>query len=66
MPDPNAQNMYGVELLGAAGYLFKGMFRTELIQTIRSVHAGHRRIPPEIASQIAEHFSAEALSSREI
>ena len=52
--------------VGAVGYLLKGMFRTELIQTIRSVHAGQRRIPPEIASQIAEHFSADALSSREI
>ena len=52
--------------LGAVGYLLKGMLRTELIDTIRSVHAGHRRIPPEIASEIAEHYSADALSDREI
>jgi len=52
--------------LGAVGYLLKGMLRTELIDTIRAVHAGHRRIPPEIASGIAEHYSADALSAREI
>jgi len=52
--------------LGAAGYLLKGMLRTELVDTIRLVHAGHRRIPPEIASGIAEHVSADALSEREI
>jgi DNA-binding NarL/FixJ family response regulator len=52
--------------LGAVGYLLKGMLRTELIDTIRSVHAGHRRIPPEIANDIAEHFSADELSAREI
>lgn len=52
--------------VGAVGYLLKGMFRTELINTIRSVHAGQRRIPPEIASEIAEHFTADALSAREV
>ena len=52
--------------LGAVGYLLKGMLRTELVDTIRLVHAGHRRIPPEIASGIAEHVSADALSEREI
>jgi len=52
--------------LGAVGYLLKGMLRTELIDTIRAVHAGHRRIPPEIASGIADHYAADALSMREI
>ena len=52
--------------LGAVGYLLKGMLRTELIDTIRAVHAGHRRIPPEIASGIAEHYAADALSMREV
>jgi DNA-binding NarL/FixJ family response regulator len=51
---------------GAVGYLLKGMLRTELIDTIRSVHAGQRRIPPQIAAEIAEHFTADALSAREI
>ena len=52
--------------MGAVGYLLKGMLRTELIDTIRAVHAGHRRIPPEIASGIAEHYAADALSMREV
>jgi len=51
---------------GAVGYLLKGMLRTELIDTIRSVHAGQRRIPPQIAAEIAEHFTADTLSAREI
>lgn len=51
---------------GAYGYLLKNMVRKDLIDTIRSVHTGHRRIPPEIASEIAEHVSDEALSPREV
>ncbi len=51
---------------GAYGYLLKNMVRKELVDTIRSVHTGHRRIPAEIASEIAEHVSDDALSSREI
>ena len=52
--------------VGAVGYLLKGMLRNELVNTIRSVHAGQRHIPPQIASEIAEHFIADALSDREI
>ena len=51
---------------GAAGYLLKSMLRRELVDTIRSVHAGRRRMPPEIAAGIAEHASDDALSQREI
>lgn len=51
---------------GASGYLLKSMLRRELVDTIRSVHAGRRRIPPEIAAGIAEHASEDALTSREI
>ena len=51
---------------GAAGYLLKNMLRTELIDTIRLVHTGHRRIPPEIAAEIAEHATDDSLSSREV
>jgi len=50
---------------GAVGYLLKSMLRTELIDTIRGVHAGQRRIPAEIANEIAEHVGADALSARE-
>lgn len=51
---------------GAAGYLLKSMLRKELLDTIRTVHGGRKRIPPEIASEIAEHHADDALTQREI
>ena len=51
---------------GASGYLLKSMLRTELIDTIRRVHAGQRRVPPEIAAGIAEHAADDLLSLREV
>ena len=51
---------------GAYGYLLKNMVRKELIETIRSVYAGKRRIPAEIAVEIAEHHSDDVLTDREI
>jgi DNA-binding NarL/FixJ family response regulator len=51
---------------GASGYLLKNMLRKELLETVRSVHAGRKRIPPEIAIEIAEHHSDDALTGREI
>lgn len=51
---------------GAAGYLLKNLVRKELIETIRAVHSGKRRIPPEIATEIAEHVADDELTDREI
>lgn len=51
---------------GAAGYLLKSLIRTELLEAIRLVHAGRRRIPPEIAAELAEHAADDALSEREL
>lgn len=51
---------------GASGYLLKSMVRKELAETIRSVHAGKKRIPPEVAIKMAEHHSDDALTEREI
>jgi len=51
---------------GASAYLLKSMLRTELLETIRLVHMGKRRIPPEIAAEIAEHATDDALSEREL
>jgi DNA-binding NarL/FixJ family response regulator len=51
---------------GAVGYLLKSMLRTELIDTIRLAHAGLRRIPPEIALEMAEHAGDDILTTREI
>ena len=51
---------------GAVGYLLKGQVRTELMETIRTVHAGGRRVPPEVASELSAHLGEHALSEREI
>jgi two-component system, NarL family, response regulator len=51
---------------GARGYLLKNLLRKELLETIRAVHAGQKRIPPDVASQLAEHATDESLSAREI
>jgi len=51
---------------GARGYILKGNVRTELLDAIRAVHAGQKRIPPEIAAELAEHAADEELSLREI
>src|SRR5271163_3550684 len=51
---------------GAAGYLLKSMLRKDLVSTIRTVHAGRRYIPPEIAAELADHVTDDALTDREI
>jgi DNA-binding NarL/FixJ family response regulator len=51
---------------GARGYLLKSMPPRELVEVIRQVHAGKKRVPPEVAAQLAEHLSDEALTPREI
>jgi DNA-binding NarL/FixJ family response regulator len=51
---------------GARGYILKEHVHRELLDTIRVVHAGQKRIPPEIAAELAEYAAAEQLSSREI
>ncbi len=51
---------------GAAGYLLKSALRKDLLDAIRSVHAGGRKLPPDIAMKIAEHAGDDALSGREI
>jgi len=51
---------------GARGYLLKSMPPKELLDGIRQVHAGKKRIPPEIVAHLAEHLSDETLTSREV
>ena len=51
---------------GAVGYLLKNLVRKELLETIRAVHSGKRRVPPEIATEIAEHVADDELTGREI
>ena len=51
---------------GARAYLLKGTVNRDLLETIRAVHAGHKRIPPELATELAEHAAEDELTSREI
>jgi DNA-binding NarL/FixJ family response regulator len=50
---------------GARGYVLKSMPPGELADAVRHVHAGRKRVPPEVAAQLAEHLSDEALTARE-
>lgn len=50
---------------GVRAYLMKGLLRKELLETIRAVHAGKKRLSPEAAVEVAEHSSDEALTERE-
>lgn len=51
---------------GAQGYLLKGLLRKELLDTIRSVHAGRKRISSEVAQQVANHAVDSLLTLREV
>jgi DNA-binding NarL/FixJ family response regulator len=51
---------------GAVGYLLKNLLRKELVETIRLVHHGHKRVPPEVAQQIAEHAADDSITAREL
>lgn len=51
---------------GARGYILKGHVHRELLETIRAVHAGQKRIPPDVAEQLAEHAADDQLTQREI
>jgi DNA-binding NarL/FixJ family response regulator len=51
---------------GARGYLLKNMPPKELVEVIRQVYAGKKRIPPQLAAQLAEHLTDEELTAREI
>jgi len=51
---------------GASGYILKSMHMDELLSVIRSVHAGRRQIPPEVAARLAEHLGDDDLTAREL
>ncbi|HEY6331450.1 MAG TPA: response regulator transcription factor [Blastocatellia bacterium] len=51
---------------GARGYMLKSMPPSDLVDVIRKVHAGKKRVPPEIAASLAEHMGEEDLTDREI
>jgi DNA-binding NarL/FixJ family response regulator len=51
---------------GAYGYVLKTMPAQDLVETIRQVHAGRKRITAEVAAAFAEHLSDKALTEREL
>jgi DNA-binding NarL/FixJ family response regulator len=51
---------------GAMGYLLKASLRRELLDTIRAVHAGQRRVPADVAHELARHAPDDSLTGREI
>jgi DNA-binding NarL/FixJ family response regulator len=51
---------------GAQGYVVKGIVRDELLDIIRGVHAGKRRLPAAVAQKLAEHMAEESISPREL
>jgi DNA-binding NarL/FixJ family response regulator len=51
---------------GARGYMLKSMPPKELVEVIRQVHAGKKRIPPQLAAKLAEHMTDDDLTAREI
>jgi len=59
------EDIYRALQAGARAYLLKGMTSTELITTIRAVHAGRSFIPPVIAMKLAERLGTEELTTRE-
>src|SRR5580693_1126027 len=51
---------------GARGYLLKSMPPAELVNVIRQVHAGKKRLPAEVAAQLSEYMGEDSLTPREI
>jgi DNA-binding NarL/FixJ family response regulator len=51
---------------GARGYMLKGNVHRELLEAIRAVDAGQKRIPPELAAELADHATDDALTAREL
>jgi DNA-binding NarL/FixJ family response regulator len=59
------EDIYRALQAGAQGYLLKGMDAEELMEAIRAVYAGKKRIPPPVAERLAERMSGPALTGRE-
>jgi len=51
---------------GVRGYLLKSAPLEELVEVIRKVHSGRKHLPTEVAENLAEHFSSDSLTQREV
>ena len=58
--------IHGALRAGAWAYILKSMPKNDLLGVIRSVHAGKRRVPPEVAVRVAEHLADDDLTTREL
>ena len=59
-------DIQGALRAGAMAYILKSTPKDELLETVRSVHAGNRHIPAEVATRLAEHFGDDVLTRREL
>ena len=60
------QDIYRAIEAGVRGYILKEMVHTEVIRAIRTVHAGKRLMPAEVAERLSEYFPQMALTPREV
>ncbi|PYT15658.1 MAG: DNA-binding response regulator [Acidobacteria bacterium] len=60
------QDIYRALEAGVLGYLLKEMVHTEVLRAIRTVHAGKRLMPPEVAERLSEYFPQVVLTPREV
>jgi two-component system NarL family response regulator len=60
------EDIYRALRAGAQAYLLKGTPREELLEAIRAIHAGQKRIPPEVAAKLAERMIQPELTDREL
>jgi DNA-binding NarL/FixJ family response regulator len=59
------QDIYRALDAGVRGYLLKEAVHAEVLRAIRTVHAGKRLMPPEVAQRLSEYFPQMALTPRE-
>jgi DNA-binding NarL/FixJ family response regulator len=59
------QDIYRALSAGVRGYLLKETVHTDVVRAIRTVQAGQRMLPPEVAARLSEHFTQVALTPRE-
>jgi DNA-binding NarL/FixJ family response regulator len=60
------EDIYRALQAGACGYLLKGMLADELLEAIRAVHSGLRRIPAAVAQRLADRMGGPELTPREV
>src|SRR5690606_11714591 len=60
------EDIYRALQAGALAYLLKDTPRAELLEVIRAVARGQRRLPPEVAARLMERLSVQALTEREV